>query len=336
MLFYAVRRLLGLVPLLFFVVLTVFLLLRSVPGDPVRNLLGEKGSREERMRIAHELGLDRSLPVQFGIYLRGLLRGDLGTSYIKNQRKVGEDIAERFPATVELSFCAMLLACLFGLTAGILSAVLRGRWLDYLAMFLALLGVSVPVFWLGLLLVMAFGGNAPFPSGGRLDLGTFFDFEPTTGFYLVDSLLEGNWALFGDVCAHLFLPAVALATIPMAVISRMTRSSMLETLSQDFVRTARAKGLPERRVVLRHAFRASLISILTVLALQFGTLLAGAVLTETVFSWPGLGTYIVDAVNNRDYTAVQGGILVIATIFVLANLAADLSYALVDPRLKKA
>ncbi len=334
MLVYALRRILGLVPLLFFVVLAVFVLLRSVPGDPVRNLLGEKGTPEERARITRELGLDRPLPVQFAIYLKGLLHGDLGTSYIKNRRRIAEDIAERLPATAELAACAMFVAVAFGLAAGILSAVLRGRLLDYLAMVLALVGVSVPVFWLGLLFVLGFGGNAPFPSGGRLDLGAFFDFEPITGFFLLDGVLRGDWRLFADAAKHLVLPALTLATIPMAVISRMTRSAMLETLGQDFVRTARAKGLPETRVVLKHALRASLVSIVTVLALQFGTLLAGAVLTETVFSWPGLGTYVVDAVNNRDYTAVQGGVLVIATVFVLANLAADLAYGLVDPRVR--
>ncbi len=334
MLIFVLRRLLGLIPVLFFVVLTVFVLLRAVPGDPVRNLLGEKGTQQERERVTKELGLDRSIPVQFGIYFKGLLQGDMGKSYIRNERPISEDIAERFPATFELALCAMLLAGFFGLAAGILSAVLKGKWLDYLSMTLALVGISVPVFWLGLLLILAFGGRAPFPSGGRLDLSVFHSFEPTTGFYLIDSLLQGNVSLFFDVLMHLALPAVALATIPLAVISRMTRSSLLETMGQDFIRTARAKGLPEHRVVLKHALRASLISILTVLALQFGTLLAGAVLTETVFTWPGLGTYVVDAVNNRDYTAVQGGVLVIATVFVLANLVADLSYALADPRVR--
>lgn len=334
MLPYALRRLAGLVPLLFCITLTVFVLVRSVPGDPVTNWLGEKGTAAERDRIVAELGLDAPLHEQFWIYLKGLARGDLGTSYIKNERRVADDIARRFPATVELALLAMFLATCFGMAAGILSAVLRGRWLDYLAMFLALVGVSVPVFWLGLLLILLLGQNAPFPSGGRLDPAVYWDHVSTTGFHVLDAILTLDGALLVDALRHLALPAVALATIPMALISRMTRSALLERMGEDFVRTARAKGCPERRVVLRHALRASLVSIFTVLALQLGTLLAGAVLTETVFEWGGLGTYVVDAVNNRDYMQIQGGVLVIATAFVLANLLADLSYAIVDPRLR--
>lgn len=331
---YALRRLLGLFPLLFVVVLAVFVMVRSVPGDPVVNWLGEKGSAAERQRMIRQLGLDQPLPQQFWIYLRGLLRGDLGRSYIKHDRPVVEDIARRFPATVELALLAMFLATLFGMAAGILSALLKGRWLDYLAMSLALVGVSVPVFWLGLILILLFGGDAPFPSGGRLDPIAYYDYSSLTGFHLLDAALTLDLELLLDALRHLALPAVALATIPMALLSRMTRSSILERMGDDFVRTARAKGCSERRVVVGHALRASLVSILTVLGLQLGTLLAGAVLTETVFEWEGMGTFIVDAVHNRDYMQIQGGALVIATCFVLANLAADVSYGLVDPRVR--
>ncbi|MEZ5988491.1 MAG: ABC transporter permease [Planctomycetota bacterium] len=333
MLPFALRRLMGMVPMLFLAVLAIFLLVRSVPGDPVTNMLGEKGTPQERARVTADLGLDRPMLVQFGIYLEGLVQGDLGRSYLKDESVSGR-IAEKFPATFELAFCAMCLAVLFGLTAGILSAVLRGKLLDYLSMFLALVGVSIPVFWLGLILILLLGGDAPFPSGERIDWAAHFDYAPATGFYVLDALLHGDLAMLGEHLRHLALPSIALATIPMAVISRMTRSSLLETLGQDFVRTARAKGVGEGRVVLRHALQPALVSVITVVGLQFGTLLAGAVLTETVFNWPGLGTYVVDSVNERDYNAVQGAALVIATTFMVCNLVADLLYGLVDPRVK--
>ena len=333
MLQYAARRILGMIPLLFLVILTIFVLIRSVPGDPAHNLLGDKATPQEVERVTQELGLNEPLFVQFGIYFRNLLRGDLGQSYIKDQA-ISDEIGERFPATFELATAAMLIATCFGLLAGILSAVFRGRWLDYLSMFLALVGVSVPVFWLGIILIMFFGGNHPFPSAGRVDWGAHHAYAPGSEFYLLDALLTGDFEMFWELLRHLFLPAIALATIPMAVISRMTRSSLLETLNQDYVRTARAKGVGKRRVVLKHALRPALISVITVLGLQFGVLLAGAVLTETVFTWPGLGTFIVDAVNERDYNAVQGGVLVIAVGFMVCNLLADLSYAWADPRVK--
>lgn len=327
---YLVRRLLVLPPLLFVITFIVFCFARAVPGDPVEAILGDKGTEADRRRIRKELGLDRPFLVQYGSYVWRALQGDLGKSYILSNRPIAEDLKERFPATIELTFAAMALATFLGITLGVLSAVGRGRWIDTLGMTVSLVGISVPVFWLGLLMILAFGGFLP--TGGRLD--TAISIERTTNFVLIDALLSGRPDAFVDGLRHLLMPAAALATIPMALIARITRSSMLEVLGMDYVRTARAKGLAEDTVVMRHAFRNAMIQVVTVMGTQFGYLLGGAVLTETVFTWPGLGRYLVDAVLNQDYTAMMGGAVLIVTTFALVNLLVDLLYAFIDPRIR--
>ncbi|MBI2933032.1 MAG: ABC transporter permease [Planctomycetes bacterium] len=324
------RRLLIAIPLLVVVSFIVFILSRTGGGDPVDAILGEKGTPQTRARVTRELGLDKPVLVQYGLYLRGiLLRGDLGKSYIIQGQSVAEEIKRRFPATIELTLAAMLIAMLLGIPAGILSAVYKSTWIDTLSMSISLVGVSVPVFWLGLLLILALGGWLPV--SGNID--PTFEIESRSGFLLFDSLLAGQGAAFLDALAHLVLPALALATIPMAMTARITRSSMLEVLGSDYVRTARAKGLSPRAVVVRHALRNALIPIVTLLGLEFGYLLGGAVLTEEVFDWPGMGTYLVRAVSQNDPVSICGVALVIASTFIIANLLVDVLYAFIDPRI---
>lgn len=327
---YVARRLLLLPLILLAVSFTVFVLMRAVPGDPVDAILGEKASKEERDRIRRERGFDRPVLVQFGVYLGRLLRGDLGESYKKSNVKVADEIRRRLPPTVELTLVSMILALAGGLVLGILAAVRKGTWLDYASMTVALAGVSVPVFWLGLLLLIALGGI--FPTGGNLDVR--YNVDPVTGFLLLDTLLRGEGAMFADALAHLALPALALATIPLAMTARITRSSMLEVLGSDFVRTAHAKGVPPRGVVLRHGLRNALIPIVTLLGLEFGYLLGGAVLTETVFNRVGMGTYILQSVQGTEYDAIGAAVLVLAATFVIVNLAVDVLYGFIDPRIR--
>lgn len=328
---YLTRRLLAAIPLLFVVSFVVFYLTRSVPGDPVDAMLGEKATAKVREEATRKWGLDKPILVQYGIYMRGLLlRGDFGQSYIRSGQSIGGEIRRRLPATIELTLAAMILSLFGGVVLGILAAVRKGSWIDYLGMIVALLGVSIPVFWLGLLLLLALGGALAV--GGNLD--PQFELQRTTGFVLVDTLVHGEFEMFLDALRRLVLPALALATIPMAMIARITRSSMLEVLGSDYVRTARAKGLDSEKVVLRHALRNALIPIVTLVGLEFGYLLGGAVLTETVFDWPGMGTYIMDSVSNRDYLAIQGAVMVLAIVFVLVNLLVDVLYAFVDPRIR--
>jgi peptide/nickel transport system permease protein len=271
--------------------------------------------------------------VQYAAFLADAARGELGRSY-RTSRPVATDLAEYFPATVELTLAAMLLAVGFGVTLGTLAAVHRNGALDAASMFVALVGVSVPVFWLALLAMKALGeGAGLFPVGGRLSAGT--ELASLTGLNTLDALLRGDLDAFADAFGHLVLPAAVLATVPAAVITRMTRSALVETLGKDFVRTARAKGLPGPAVVVRHALRGSLVPIVTVIGLHFGLLLGGAVLTETVFGWPGLGKYTVDSVLRRDFHAVQGSLLLMATTFVLVNLAVDVLYGFLDPRIRE-
>jgi peptide/nickel transport system permease protein len=329
---YIVRRLLAAVPLLLVVSFVVFFLSRVGGRDPVDAILGEKGSAEARERVTRELGLDRPLVVQYGIYMSGVLRGDFGTSYILRGQRVSEQIRRRFPPTIELATAAMIIAILLGIPAGVASAVWKNRWIDTVAMSVSLFGVSVPVFWLGLLLLLLAG--QALPSGGNIDPILAEDIPARTHSMLVDCLLAGNAAAFVDALRHLILPALTLATIPLAMTARITRSSMLEVLGNDYVRTARAKGLHGTRVVMKHAFRNALIPVVTLLGLEFGYLLGGAVLTETVFQWPGLGTYVVDAVFQTDPMSICGGSLVIAATFIVVNLAVDILYAFVDPRIR--
>jgi peptide/nickel transport system permease protein len=326
---YALKRLLVSLPVLWGVTLVVFFMVRLMPGGPARAILGERATAEKIAELERVNGWDRPLLVQYGAFLRdACLRFDFGESYLRRV-PISREIRQRFPATIELAAAAMLLAVLVGIPAGILSAARRNTWIDYASMTGALLGVSVPVFFLGLLLMLAF----PFlPGGGRLPVT--MDIEAATGFVALDALLRGRPDVFLAFLRHLLLPALALSTIPMAVIARLTRSSVLEILGEDFVRTARAKGLSERAVVLKHALRAALVPIVTIVGLNFGTLLAGAVLTETVFQWPGMGHYVIQAVLSHDYNAVQAGILLTAAAFVALNLAVDLSYGVIDPRIR--
>ncbi len=323
------------VPTFVGITLLVFALIRLVPGDPVEALSGERGMTEERYtRLVHEFGLDRPLPVQYGEYVWKALHGDLGLSTITHE-PVTDEFFARFPATVELSLVAMAFALVLGLPAGIVAAVKRNTVWDYSVMGASLTGYSMPIFWWGLLLILTFSvGLGWTPVSGRIAIQ--YDVPATTGFMLVDSLLSGDKGAFRSALSHLVLPAIALGTIPLAVIARMTRSSMLEVLREDYVRTARAKGAGRVRVVVVHALRNALVPVVTVIGLQVGTLLAGAILTETIFSWPGIGKWLVEAIHRRDYPVVQGGILLTATVVIAVNLIVDVLYGVINPRIRRA
>ena len=331
---YVLRRLLGLVPVLFGITLLVFLFLQLIPGDPAQAILGERGTPEQLAALREKLGLNKPLYVQYLTFVRNVLTGDLGTSAVSTI-PVAEELKRRWPATFELALAATLVAVVFGIPVGILAAVRKNSLLDTLSMSLSLVGVSMPVFWLGLLLVYFFAVNLHWlPTGGRLSTDLAIDFRPITGFLVLDGMLALKPEVLMDALRHLVLPALTLGTIPLAILTRITRSAMLEVLSQDYVRTARAKGLAERQVILKHALKNALLPVVTIVGLQFGTLLGGAILTETIFSWPGIGSYIYEGILNRDYPVVQAGVLVVATVFVLVNLLVDLSYALLDPRIQ--
>ena len=329
---YLTKRLLMLIPVLLGASILVFSLIHLAPGDPARTIAGEHASIQTIERIQEKYGLNKPLPTQYWIWLKQALQGDFGRSIVSNEF-VSREIWDRFPNTVELTVLAMFIAVAVGVFAGIISASRQYSFLDYSVMGVALFGVSMPVFWLGIMLMMIFGVYLRWlPIGGRISI--MVPFTRITGFYLLDSIIAGNWAAFSSSLRHLILPAVALGTIPMATIARVTRSSMLEVLRQDYIRTERAKGLSERMVIYKHAVRNALIPVVTVIGLNFGLLLAGAILTETVFSWPGLGRYVVKAVQMRDYPAVQGCVLFFAFIFVIVNLITDLIYVYIDPRIK--
>ena len=329
------KRVALVVPTFIGITLLVFTLIRLIPGDPVEALSGERGMTEERYhRLIHEFGLDRPLPVQYADYVWKALHGDLGVSVITHEPVFSEFMA-RFPATVELSVVAMLLAVAIGLPAGIVAAVKRNTAWDYSVMGASLTGYSMPIFWWGLLLILFFSVWLGWtPVSGRIAIQ--YDIAPITGFMLVDSLLAADKGAFRSALSHLILPAIVLGTIPLAVIARMTRSSMLEVLREDYVRTARAKGAGRVRVVAIHALRNALIPVVTVIGLQVGSLLAGAILTETIFSWPGIGKWLVEAIHRRDYAAVQGGILMTATIIIGVNLIVDVLYGVINPRIRHA
>ncbi len=335
MLSFVLKRLALVVPTFLGITLLAFALIRLIPGDPVEALSGERGMTEERyQRLIHEFGLDRPLPVQYGEYVWNAVHGDLGLSTITHE-PVFAEFAARFPATLELSAAAMLLALVIGIPAGILAAVKRNTVWDYSVMGASLTGYSMPIFWWGLLLILTFSVWLGWtPVSGRIAIA--YDIAPRTGFMLVDSLLAADRGAFRSALSHLVLPAIALGTIPLAVIARMTRSSMLEVLREDYVRTARAKGAGPIRVVAVHALRNALVPVVTTIGLQVGTLLAGAILTETIFSWPGIGKWLVEAIHRRDYPAVQGGILLTATIVIGVNLLVDVLYGVINPRIRHA
>jgi peptide/nickel transport system permease protein len=329
---YITRRIFLLVYVLLGISLTIFLLMRLIPGDPALVMLGERATAERIAEVRRALGIDQPLAVQYFIYLKHILTGNLGRSIHTNSR-VAEELLQRFPATIELSLAAICLASVIGILAGIVSATRQYSVLDSSVMFLSLAGISMPIFWLGLMMIWTFAVLLGwFPPSGRLDVRIFLD--SLTGFYLLDSLLMRHWEAFWNALWHLALPSLTLATVPLAVIARMTRSSLLEVLRQEYIMTARSKGLHEWMVVTRHALRNALIPILTIGGLQFGLLLGGAILTETIFSWPGLGRLLYNAVLARDYPMVQGGTLLIAATFSVINLVVDVLYALANPKIR--
>lgn len=340
MLAFVLDRAARLVLVLLAITLVSFAFLHLIPGDPIAIRLGEHASPQQIAYLTHEYGLDQPWWVQLGRYLAALLHGDLGTS-IADTQPVAERLGTAFPATVELTFGAMLVAVAVGIPVGVLAALRRRSLLDVVSMSAVLVGVSVPVFWLGWMLVYVLavlpaqrGGLDLFPISGMISL--LYDVPPRTHVIVIDALLAGNGRAALDALWHLVLPAVTLGTIPLAIVAKITRGSMLEVLGSDYVRTARAKGLDERRVVVRHALRNALVPIITVLGLQTGLLLGGAVLTESVFAWPGVGRLAFDAVSNRDMPVVNGCVLLFAAVFVVVNTAVDLLYGLANPRIRYA
>ena len=331
---YIGKRLLNLIPVLLGITLVVFAFLHLIPGDPAVVMAGERATPEQVAALREQLGLNQPLPLQYLVFLGNLLRLNFGTSIISGV-PIAEEIRTRWPATFELSVAAMLVATIIGIPAGVLAAVRKNSAVDNLTMSGSLLGVSLPVYWLGLLLVYLFAVNLQWlPPSGRISIDAGLNFKPITGFYVLDALLQGNFKAIKDVLSHLILPAVTLGTIPLAILARITRSAMLEVLSQDYIRTARAKGLLERWVIFKHALKNALLPVVTIIGLQFGTLLGGAILTETIFSWPGIGSWIYEGILSRDYPVVQGGVVFVAVAFVIINLLIDLSYAFLDPRIQ--
>ena len=329
---YIIRRFLGLIPVLVGISIVVFLLLRLTPGDPATVMLGERATPEKVAELRAQLGLDRPLWVQYFDFAGRILHGDLGRSIISND-PVSDELANRFPATAELVFFAMCWGLLVGIPAGIISALKRNSIVDVASMVISLLGVSMPIFWLGLMMIYLFAVWLRWlPPSGQIDLT--IPFHRVTNFYLVDAVITDNWLAVKSVLVHLILPSLVLSTVTMPILARLTRSTLLEVLGQDYVRTARAKGLRERVVILRHALRNALLPIVTVVGLQIGGLLGGAILTETIFAWPGMGLWMYQAILQRDYPIVQAGVLVAAVIFVLMNLLVDISYTLLDPRIR--
>ncbi|HRJ42222.1 MAG: ABC transporter permease [Caldilineaceae bacterium] len=329
---YIARRLISLIPVLLGVSIVVFSLIRMIPGDPVIIMLGEKASVEAIEELREEMGFNRPIPVQYVEWMGRILRGDFGKSII-NRTSVIVDLRTRLAATIEMVVAGMILGVIIGITIGIVSALRRNTWLDVVSTFGVLLGVSMPIYWLALILIYALAVNRQiFPPSARLDVALSVDRH--TGFMLIDTLLAGDPKLFWNAVWHLILPSAVLSTVIMPILARLTRASMLEVLQQDYVRTARAKGLASRVVVIRHALKNALLPIVTVLGLQLGGLLGGAILTETIFSWPGMGLWTYRAIQSRDYPIVQGAVLVSATIYVVVNLLVDISYAYLDPRIR--
>jgi peptide/nickel transport system permease protein len=310
----------------------VFFMVRTIPGDPAQILLGQQATQEQVQELRAKMGLDKPVLVQYGVFLRGAFTGDLGDS-IATGRPVVTELLARFPATLELTAFAMFIAILVGVPVGVISAVKQYSVLDKVTSVFALTGISMPIFWLAMILIVIFGVKLqllPFP--GRLSSGVTI--QAYTGLVLVDSLLTGNFAGFWDGLKHLIMPALALGTIPMAVIMRMTRSSMLEVMGEDYVRTARAKGVVPWRVIFKHALRNAMLPTVTVIGLQVGLLMGGAIITETIFSWPGVGQIAYESISRRDYAMIQGVVLYGALLFVLVNLFVDILYAVLDPRVR--
>jgi peptide/nickel transport system permease protein len=329
---YVVRRLLLLVPILLGLSLLVFFWIRALPGGPAQALLGERATPEAVAAIEREYGLDKPIYQQYWRFLKQTGSLDFGIS-IRSRRPVIDELKERFPATVELALAAMLFSVALGVPLGFVAAKRHGTWIDHGSLVASLLGISIPIFFLAILLKYLFAVRLGWlPTVGRLSV--LIDLEHPTNFYLLDAVLTGNWKAFTDVLKHLILPAVALGTIPLAIIARITRAAVLDVQNEDYVRTARAKGLAPRLVDRRHVMRNALLPVSTIVGLQVGLLLSGAVLTETVFAWPGMGTWLVGAIADRNFPVLQGGILFLALVFVLVNLLVDLSYAVINPRIR--
>ena len=321
------------IPTFIGITLLVFVLIRLIPGDPIETLAGERGIDPVRhAQLRQDYGLDQPVLVQYGFYLSRLLRGDLGRSIVTHEPVINE-FTSLFPATIELSVCAILFALILGLPAGIIAAVRRNSIFDHGVMGISLTGYSMPIFWWGLLLILLFSVQLGWtPVSGRISVQYYV--EPVTGFLLIDTLLDGNWRAFQSALSHLVLPMIVLGTVPLAVIARMTRSAMLEVLGEDYIRTARAKGLPNIRVIAIHALRNALIPVVTVIGLQVGVLFTGAILTETIFSWPGVGKWLIEGIYRRDYPVLQGGTLMIGAIVMVVNLLVDVTYGLINPRIR--
>lgn len=354
---YTIRRVLLSIPVLLAILVVTFTLARLIPGDPCTAILGEKATQESCERFNREHGLDEPIPVQLGIYMGDILRGDFGES-IRFSRPVSVILIERLPMTIELGFSAMFLAVTFGISLGIISSVRRNSLVDVGTMIGANFGVSMPVFFLGLLLIYIFAillKDTPFalPPSGRLSAGNnpvpfyeiyglevvedttrFFVYEFISNLYILNAILTRDWEVFRDAVTHLILPAAALSTIPLSILARMTRSSMLEVLGQDYIRAARAKGVPKRKVILKHGLRNALLPLVTIVGLQMGAILGGAVLTETIFGLSGVGRAVFEAITSRDFPIIQGFVVVIAFFYVFFNLLVDISYAFLDPRIR--
>ncbi len=355
---YIIRRILLAVPVLLGILLVTFALARMIPGEPCRAMLGEKATAEVCERFTRQYGLDKPIPIQFGIYLAKVVQGDFGNS-IRFSRPVMLILAERLPMTVELGFLALILSVVVGIPAGIISAVKRNSPIDVTTMVIANMGVSMPVYWLGLMLAYVFAlllKDTPLwlPPSGRLTAGIaaipFYEvwgwapaikgsakdyiLQLISNLYIFNGMITGDWKLVGDALKHLILPALALGTIPLAIVARMTRSSMLEVLKQDYIRTARAKGLRTNLVILKHALRNALLPIVTVIGLEFGLLFAGALLTESIFGLAGVGRMLYEAITARDFPIIQAFTVVIATGYVIVNLLVDISYVFIDPRIR--
>jgi peptide/nickel transport system permease protein len=331
---FAVRRLILLVPILIGLSLLVFLWIRALPGSPAEALLGERASAESVAQVRDQYGLDDPIYEQYWRYLQTIGSGDLGTS-IASRRPITEEIRERFPATIELAFGAMIFATFLGIPLGFVAAKRHGKSVDHASLFVSLIGVSIPIFFLAIILKWAFSVELGWlPSVGRQDV--LIDAEHPTNFYVLDGIVTGNWTAAWDAIKHLILPAIALGSIPLAIIARITRASVLDVQNEDYVRTARAKGLSGQVVDRRHVLRNAMLPISTIVGLQVGLLLSGAILTETVFAFPGIGTWLQAAIENRDYPVIQGGILFVAIVVVLVNLFVDLSYGLLNPRIRLA
>jgi peptide/nickel transport system permease protein len=332
MLRFVVRRLLLLVPILLGLSILVFLWVHALPGSPAEALLGERATPARVAAVRKLYGLDKPIPVQYWNYLKTTAQGNLGTS-IASRRSVASEIGQRFPATVELAIAAMIFAIGVGVPLGFLAAKWYGTWFDHLSLFASLIGISIPIFFLAIILKYVFAVRLGWlPSIGQITVTK--DIPHPTNFYVLDALIDWNWSALWDVIKHLILPAIALGSIPLAIVTRITRAAVLDVQNEDYVRTARAKGLSPMVVDSRHVLRNAMLPITTIIGLQTGLLLSGAVLTETVFAFPGIGSWLANAIFNRDYPVIQGGVLFLAVVFVMVNLLVDISYAVLNPRIR--